>query len=75
MESGCGNARGSATLGEDLASSGSDGRVIQRNDTISFVLNPEPITRLGTGRPLGFHYDAEQNLIVCDSLKVRTGSC
>jgi len=70
MESGCGNARGSSTIGDDVASSGSDGRNLQRNDAISFVLNPEPMARLGAGRPLGYHYDGEQNLIVCDSLKV-----
>jgi hypothetical protein len=70
LESGCGNGRGSSTVGDDQASSGSDGRNLQRNDGISYVLNPEPVARLGAGRPLGSQYDAEANLIVCDSLKV-----
>lgn len=71
LESGCGNGRGSSTIGDDVASSGSEGRNYQRNDGISYVFNPEPMTHLGSGRPLGSHYDAEGNLIVCDSLKVR----
>jgi hypothetical protein len=70
LESGCGNGRGSSTVGDDQASSGSEGRNLQRNDGISYVLNPEPYARLGSGRPLGSHFDADGNLIVCDSLKV-----
>lgn len=71
LESGCGNGRGSSTIGDDVASSGSDGRNLQRNDGISYVFNPKAIAHLGSGRPLGSHYDAESNLVVCDSLKVR----
>jgi hypothetical protein len=73
LESGCGNGRGSSTVGDDVASSGSDGRNLQRNDRISYVLNPKQIAHLGSGRPLGSHYDGEGNLIVCDSLKVSEG--
>jgi hypothetical protein len=57
--------------GDGSAAAGSDGAVSVSNDTISFVFSPEPVTHLGNGRPLGFHYDHEDNLVVCDSLKVR----
>lgn len=35
-----------------------------------WVLSPEPLAKLGPGRPLGYHFDHDGNLIVCDSLKV-----
>jgi hypothetical protein len=35
------------------------------------TLNPKPVAFLGTGRPLGAKLDADGNLIICDSLKVR----
>lgn len=38
--------------------------------TKAWVLSPDPKTRLGPGRPLGYHFDRHGNLIVCDSLKV-----
>lgn len=34
-----------------------------------FVLDLPPRAYVGPGRPLGFHYDAHGNLIICDSLK------
>ncbi|KAG1670192.1 hypothetical protein FOA52_014968 [Chlamydomonas sp. UWO 241] len=34
-----------------------------------YALRPTPTAYLGPGRPLGFRYDGEGNLIVCDSLK------
>lgn len=33
-------------------------------------LQQKPVARLGPGRPLGYHFDHQGNLIVCDSLKV-----
>lgn len=36
----------------------------------TWVLEPEPRARLGVGRPLGYHFDSDGNLIVCDSVKV-----
>lgn len=38
--------------------------------TGQWVLSPEPLAKLGPGRPLGYHFDHDGNLIVCDSLKV-----
>ena len=38
--------------------------------TKAWVLSSEPRTRLGPGRPLGYHFDHQGDLIVCDSLKV-----
>eukprot|EP00878_Enallax_costatus_P045952 GHUV01055495.1.p1 GENE.GHUV01055495.1~~GHUV01055495.1.p1 ORF type:complete len:182 (+),score=23.30 GHUV01055495.1:754-1299(+) len=35
-----------------------------------YKLNTQPLAKLGAGRPLGYHFDHEGNLIVCDSLKV-----
>lgn len=32
--------------------------------------SPKPLAQLGPGRPLGYHFDHDGNLIVCDSLKV-----
>jgi sugar lactone lactonase YvrE len=32
-----------------------------------YSLEKEPRAQLGPGRPLGFHFDAEGNLIVCNS--------
>lgn len=32
-----------------------------------FRLRPKPLTRLGLGRPLGFHADKDGNLIVCNA--------
>lgn len=38
----------------------------------SYQLDPEhPVAYVGPGRPLGFHFDATGNLLICDSLKVR----
>eukprot|EP00878_Enallax_costatus_P006815 GHUV01007143.1.p1 GENE.GHUV01007143.1~~GHUV01007143.1.p1 ORF type:complete len:316 (+),score=46.82 GHUV01007143.1:490-1437(+) len=34
-----------------------------------YKLNTQPLAKLGAGRPLGYHFDHEGNLIVCDSLK------
>lgn len=42
----------------------------QDGKTGQWVLSPEPLAKLGPGRPLGYHFDHEGNLIVCDSLKV-----
>ncbi|BDA50629.1 Adipocyte plasma membrane-associated protein [Coccomyxa sp. Obi] len=36
-----------------------------RNAAGSYDLEKEPLAHLGSGRPLGFHFDAEGNLIVC----------
>lgn len=38
--------------------------------TKAWVLSAEPRARLGPGRPLGYHFDHQGNLIMCDSLKV-----
>jgi hypothetical protein len=38
----------------------------------STQLDPLPIAHLGPGRALGFTFDAEGNLVVCDALKVRS---
>jgi hypothetical protein len=38
--------------------------------TGQWVSSPEPLAKLGPGRPLGYDFDQEGNLIVCDSLKV-----
>lgn len=35
-----------------------------------YQLEEAPLAQLGPGRPLGFHFDNEGNLIVADSLKV-----
>jgi hypothetical protein len=43
----------------------------QDDSSGDWVLNPEPLAKLGPGRPLGYHFDHDGNLIVCDSLKVR----
>lgn len=43
--------------------------------TGEWVLSPEPRAKLGPGRPLGYHFDHDGNLIVCDSLKVRPQEC
>lgn len=42
----------------------------QDAQTGQWLLSPEPRAKLGPGRPLGYHFDHEGNLIVCDSLKV-----
>jgi len=36
----------------------------------AWALSPKPLAQLGPGRPLGYHFDHDGNLIVCDSLKV-----
>lgn len=36
-----------------------------RNAAGSYDLEMEPLAHMGSGRPLGFHFDAEGNLIVC----------
>jgi hypothetical protein len=33
-------------------------------------LRKQPVAQLGAGRPLGYHFDADGDLIICDSLKV-----
>jgi hypothetical protein len=43
----------------------------QDHSSGQWVLSPEPLAKLGPGRPLGYHFDHDGNLIVCDSLKVR----
>lgn len=35
----------------------------------AWALSPKPLAQLGPGRPLGYHFDHDGNLIVCDSLK------
>jgi hypothetical protein len=40
-----------------------------------WVLAAQPRAKLGAGRPLGYHFDKQGNLIVCDSLKVRVCVC
>ena len=42
----------------------------QEPQTGSWVLSPRPLVQLGPGRPLGYHFDHQGNLIICDSLKV-----
>ena len=37
----------------------------------SYALEKEPLTQLGPGRPLGFDFDEQENLIVCNSGSVR----
>lgn len=37
-----------------------------------YDLEKEPLAQLGSGRPLGFHFDAEGNLIVCNAGAVST---
>jgi len=39
-----------------------------------YTKDKEPLAHLGPGRPLGFHFDAEGNLIVCDAGAVRPHS-
>lgn len=39
--------------------------------TGEWKLADQPLARLGAGRPLGYHFDHEGNLIVCNSLQVR----
>ena len=41
------------------------------SDPTGYSLNPKPIAYLGQGRPLGFHFDHQGDLVSCDSLKVR----
>jgi hypothetical protein len=36
----------------------------------SWQLREQPVAQLGAGRPLGYHFDADGDLIICDSLKV-----
>lgn len=36
-----------------------------------WALSAEPLKKLGPGRPLGYHFDAQGNLIICNSLLVR----
>jgi hypothetical protein len=36
----------------------------------SWQLQQQPLARLGAGRPLGYHFDADGDLVICDSLKV-----
>ncbi len=43
------------------------GNVLRATDEDSVQI----VAYIGPGRPLGFHIDAEGNIIVCDSLKVR----
>jgi hypothetical protein len=38
-----------------------------------WVLSELPAAYLGPGRPLGYHFDMEGNLIVCNSLQVSNG--
>jgi hypothetical protein len=45
-------------------------RAAPKNPDSSTQLDPEPIAHLGPGRPLGFTFDAQGNLVVCDALKV-----
>lgn len=49
-------------------------RAAPKHPDSSTQLDPEPIAHLGPGRPLGFTFDAEENVVVCDALKVRAGS-
>ncbi len=37
-----------------------------------YDLEKEPLAHLGSGRPLGFHFDADGNLIVCNAGSVRS---
>jgi hypothetical protein len=37
----------------------------------SYALDARPVADLGPGRPLGYHFDSQGDLIVCDSFKVR----
>lgn len=32
----------------------------------SWTQTPERVTHLGVGRPLGFHFDASDNLLICN---------
>ena len=41
----------------------------------SYALEKEPLAQLGPGRPLGFHFDEEGNLIVCNAGSVRSFLC
>lgn len=41
----------------------------QDGKTGQWVLSPEPLAKLGPGRPLGYDFTDDGNLIVCDSLK------
>lgn len=38
----------------------------------SYALEKEPLAQLGPGRPLGFDFDEQGNLIVCNSGSVRS---
>ena len=38
-----------------------------------YQLCGEPVAYVGPGRPLGFHFDAAGNLVICDSLKASAG--
>lgn len=49
-------------------------REAPKNPDSSTRLDPEPIAHLGPGRPLGFTFDAQSNLVVCDALKVGLAS-
>lgn len=40
----------------------------------SYDLERQPLAHLGPGRPLGFHFDADGNLIVCNSGAVTSSS-
>ncbi len=43
-----------------------------RNAAGRYDLEQEPLAHIGSGRPLGFHFDAEGNLIVCMAGAVRS---
>jgi hypothetical protein len=45
-------------------------REAPQNPDSTTRLDPKPTVHLGPGRPLGFAFDAESNLVVCDALKV-----
>lgn len=49
-------------------------RAAPKQPSNSSRLDPKPVAHLGPGRALGFTFDAEGNLVVCDALKV-SGLC
>lgn len=45
-------------------------RAAPKDPDASTQLDPTPVAHLGPGRPLGAAFDAADNLVVCDALKV-----
>jgi hypothetical protein len=43
---------------------------VASSSSSSWQLQEQPLAQLGAGRPLGYHFDADGDLIICDSLKV-----